>query len=197
MTSLWRSLSFVNYWNDMWNCKLITGLGLLYSLCCINKKIGTKANPDSKMTKLCFTAVFTVFVIPFVLKIPLLCCSSQSAFGSFQDILQNYQQAGRFPRDEALTHIRKVVFTKMECLDFCLRNETCDFFELRQVLRLKKKRQYWICIIQTRLTSSYIVGKLVKVRKWIHFNVSSHDLHQVSFAAHCSNLLCHQFISII
>lgn len=168
----------------MWNCKLSTGLGSLNSVCCINKKTGTKANPDSKMSKLYFTAVLTVFVIPFVLKIPLLCGSCQSAFGSFQDILQNYQQSGRFPRDEAFTHTRKVVFTKMECLDFCLRNETCDFFELRQVLRLKKKkRQYWICIIKTRLTSSYIVTKLVKVRKWIHFNVSSDYLHQVSLTA--------------
>lgn len=166
----------------MWNCKLSTGLGSLNSVCCINKKTGTKANPDSKMSKLYFTAVLTVFVIPFVLKIPLLCGSCQSAFGSFQDILQNYQQSGRFPRDEAFTHTRKVVFTKMECLDFCLRNETCDFFELRQVY-LKKKRQYWICIIKTRLTSSYIVTKLVKVRKWIHFNVSSDYLHQVSLTA--------------
>lgn len=164
----------------MWNFKLSTGLGLLYSLCCINKKIGAKANLDSKMSKLYFTAAFTVFVIPFVLKIPLLCGSCQSAFGSFQDILQNYQQAGRFPRDEASILSRKRVYTKMECLDFCLRNETCDFFELRQVLR--KESQYWICIINTRLTSSYIVTKLVKGRKWIHFNVSSHYLHQVSFA---------------
>lgn len=131
------------------------------------------------MSKLYFTAVFTVFVIPFVLKIPLLCGSCQSAFGSFQDILQNYQQPGRFPRDEAFTHTRKVVFTKMECLDFCLRNETCDFFELK----IKKKRQYWICVIKARLTSSYVVTKLVKVGKWIHFNVSSHYLHQVSLAA--------------
>ena len=134
------------------------------------------------MSKLYFTAVLTVFVIPFVLKIPLLCGSCQSAFGSFQEILQNYQQAGRFPRDEVLKLSRERVFTKMECLDFCLRNEMCDFFELRQVLSLKKKRQYWICVIQKRLTNSTST-KLVRVgRPWIHFNVSSHYLHQVSFA---------------
>lgn len=138
------------------------------------------------MSKLYFTAVFTVFVIPFVLKIPLLCGSCQSACGSFQEILQDYQQAGRFPRHEVLRLSRKRLFTKMECLDFCLRNEMCDFFELRQVLSLKKKRQYWICVIQKRLTSrtSGTSSKLVKVRKpWIHFNVSSHYLRQVSFAA--------------
>ena len=167
----------------MWNYKLSTGLGLIYSLCCISKKIGTKVNLDSKMSKLYFTAVFTVFVIPFVLKIPLLCSSCHGAFGSFQEILQNYQQGGRFPRDEVLRLSRKRVFTKMECLDSCLRNEMCDFFELRQVLSLKKKRRYWICVIQKRRTSR-TSSKLVEVRKpWIHFNVSSHYLRQVSFAA--------------
>ena len=134
------------------------------------------------MSELYFTTVFIVLVIPFALKIPLLCGSCGSAFGSFQEILQNYQQAGRFPRDEELKLSRKRVFTKVECLDFCLRNEMCVFFEMRQVLRLKKKRQYWICVIQKRLTSSYIDTKLVKVRNWIHFNVSLHYLHQVSFA---------------
>lgn len=84
---------------------------------------------------------------------------------------------------EALRLSRKRVLTKMECLDFCLRNETCDFFELRQVLRLNKKRKHWICAIKRRLTSSYIDTKLIRVRKWIHFNVTSHYLHQVSFAA--------------
>ena len=136
-----------------------------------------KANLDSKMSKLYFAAV----VISFLLKIPLLCGSCQSAFGSVQEILQNYQQAGRFP--EALRLSRKRVFTKMECLDFCLRNEKCHFFELRQVVRLNKKKKHWICAIRKRPTSSYIDTKLVNVRKWIHFNVSSHYLHQVSFAA--------------
>lgn len=135
------------------------------------------------MSKLYFAAVFAVFVISFVLKIPLLCGSCQSAFGSSQEILQNHEQAGRLPREEALRLSRKRVLTKMECLDFCLRNETCDFFELRQVLRLNKKRKHWICAIKRRLTSSYIDTKLIRVRKWIHFNVTSHYLHQVSFAA--------------
>ena len=88
------------------------------------------------MSKLYFAAV----VISFLLKIPLLCGSCQSGFRSVQEILQNYQQAARFP--EALRLSKKRVFTKMECLDFCLRNEKCDFFELRQVVRLNKKRKH-------------------------------------------------------
>jgi len=134
------------------------------------------------MSKLYFAAVYTVFVISFVLKIPLLSGSCERAFGSFQEILQDYQQAGRLPRDEALGLSKKRVFTKMECLDFCLRNDSCDFFELKQVFRLNKKRRRWICEIKRRLRSGYMDTKLVKVTKWIHFNVSSHDLQQVSLA---------------
>ena len=133
------------------------------------------------MSKLYFAAILSVFLISFVMKIPSLCGSCQSAFGSFQEILQNRQQAGRFPRNKALSLSRKRVFTNMECLDFCLRNAACDFFELRQVLRLNKKRKPWICAIKRRLSSSNIDAKLPKVRKWIHFNVSSLHLHQVSF----------------
>ena len=135
------------------------------------------------MSKSYFAAIFTVFLISFVWKIPLLSGSCESTFGSFQEILQNYQQAGRLLRDKALKLSRKRVITKMECLDVCLRNDSCDFFELKQVFRLDKKRKRWICAIRRRITSDYIDTKLVKVTKWIHFNVSSHDLHQVSFAA--------------
>ena len=132
------------------------------------------------MSKLYF-AVF--FVISFILKIALLCDSCQNAFESFQEILQNRQQAGRFSRNDALSLSRKRVFTNMECLDFCLRNAACDFFELRQVVGINKKRKRGICILKKRLSSSHIDTKLVKVRKWIHFNVSSQYLHQVSLAA--------------
>lgn len=128
------------------------------------------------MSKLYFAVLF---VISFILKIALLCDSCQNAFGSFQEILQNRQQAGRFSRNDALSLSRKRVFTKMECLDFCLRNAACDFFELRKVVGLNKKRKRGICIPKKRLSSSH---KLVKVRKWIHFNVNSQYLHQVSLA---------------
>lgn len=74
-------------------------------------------------------------------------------------------------------YIRKVVFIKMECFDFCLWNEICDFFELK----IKKKRQYWICVIKVCFMSSYVVMKLVKVGKWIYFNVSLYYFYQVSF----------------
>lgn len=134
------------------------------------------------MSKLYFVAIFTVFVISFVLKIPLLCDSCQSVFGSFQEILRNRQQAGRFPQDAALRLSRKRVFTNMECLDFCLRNVACDFFELRQIVRLNKTRKHWVCAIKRRLTCSSVDTKLVQVKKWIHFNMSSHYLHEVSCA---------------
>lgn len=132
---------------------------------------------SSRMSKFHFVAVFTVFVVSFVLKIPLLCDSCQNDFGSYQEMLENRQQVGKFPRDAASELSRKWVISNMECLDICLRNAACDFFELKQLVRVKKWRRYWVCAIKRRINS--IDTKLVYSRRWIHFNVSSHYLHEV------------------
>lgn len=131
-----------------------------------------------KMFKLHRFTVFAICMVRFVFEIPLFCDSCQNSFVSFEEILQRRQQTGKFPRDAALTLLRKRVFTNMECLDVCLRNTMCDFFEIKHVVALNSTRK-WVCAIKRREIS--MDAELIKSASgWIHFNVSSHELHQVS-----------------
>ena len=123
-----------------------------------------------------FAAVSMVFLIS---EIPRLCDSCQSAFGTFQEILQSRQQYGKLPRKAAMQLSRKRVFTKMECLDICLRNTVCDFFEVRHFKLNNTMKPQWVCDIKRRLTS--IGTKPASLAHgWIHYNVTSHNLQKVS-----------------
>ena len=131
------------------------------------------------MFKLHFLAVPTVLAVCLVLKIPVLCVPCPTAFGSFQVILQKRQKAGKIHRDAALTLLRKRTFSNMECLDGCLRNAMCDFFELKYSVKLNSTRGHWICVIKRRENSMY-TPLVQRASGWIHFNVSSQDLQEVS-----------------
>lgn len=122
----------------------------------------------------------------FVLTIHLLCESCQNSFITFQQILQTRQQYG--VRTLPCTRLlKKRVLSKMECLDICLRNPLCYGFHMKhKTWNNTAKRKHWICKINGRMNSTEV--KLVKSTgssQWIHFNVSSRELHQVSSSGHC------------
>ena len=118
----------------------------------------------------------SVTLIFLILVIYLHCKSCQSAFGNFQEILQTRQQAGRFQKNSEMKLSRQPVFTKMECLDICLRTENCGSFGLR------RKPEYWMCLIYRRLNSHGNTPKLIrKYNEWMHVNVSSQELQKVSY----------------
>ena len=116
----------------------------------------------------------------FVLTIHLLCESCQNSFATFQRILQTRQQYGRSPSNESMKLSKKRVLSKMECLDICLRNPLCSGFQMRHKPS-NNTSKHWICRLNRRINSTEM--KLVKCsgsNHWIHFNVSSRELQQVS-----------------
>lgn len=123
------------------------------------------------MFKYYFTAVL---IVCLVLEVHLLSGSCQNAF---QNILQTHQQPGKFPRDGAIKLLGTRVISRMECLDICLRNAMCDFFDMKKV-RFENATKHWICSIKQRLYPTDT--KPLKANWWFHFNVSSHKLQEVS-----------------
>lgn len=105
---------------------------------------------------------------------PLLGYSCQNAF---QSILQTHQQRGKFPRNSAVKLLGERVISQMECLDLCLRNARCDFFDMKQVYS-ENSMKHWICSVKQRLSAPDT--ELVSSRAWFHFNISSHNLQEVS-----------------
>ena len=77
---------------------------------------------------------------------------------------------------EITTHF---VFTKMECLDTSLRTAECASFEMKVTRPDHNGLKGLVCIINLRPEnkSLELVGKR---RGWIHVNVSSQELQEVS-----------------
>lgn len=125
--------------------------------------------------KLQFTAVCTGAY--FLLFVPLPCYSWQNHFESFQDVFRTREQLGRFPSSLAISN-HKVV-TKMECLDTCLRSPYSASFQMKKRSSGSRRGRYWPCIIN-RQESQMLELKGQDRTKWIHFNVSSQELQQVS-----------------
>ena len=125
-------------------------------------------------------------VASFVIKIHLLCESCQNSFVTFQQILQTRQQYGRSSPNASMKISKKRVFSKMECLDICLRNPLCHGFQMRHRTS-NNTAKHWICQTNRRITSAEI--NVVKSSgsnhsSWIHFSVSSRELQQVSSSGH-------------
>lgn len=119
-----------------------------------------------------------------ILVAPVHCQFCQNAFGNFQEILQTRQLAGRSHKTTKMVISKQRVITKMECLDICLRTEECGSFDMNL------KNKFWICLIivsrgliNRRVNPQDTIPELVKQgssKGWLHFNVSSQELHEVS-----------------
>ena len=126
--------------------------------------------------KLHFTALFTWAY--FLLVVPLLCYSCQNHLESFQEIFQTRQQPGRYRRRTGLAISIQNVFTKMECLDTCLRTAQCASFDVKITRPDRNGLRYWNCVINRRQQQS--LGLAGKDSGWVHVRVSSHELQKVS-----------------
>lgn len=123
--------------------------------------------------KLHIATFFTMTCFAFTI------CESRVA--TFQQILKTRQQDGRLLKNETMKLSKRRVFTKMECLDVCLRNPLCGSFQMK--LKVSDDTTYeWICqIVRQRVNSTEATPpRRVGSNRWIHFNVSSYELQEVS-----------------
>ena len=100
-------------------------------------------------------------------------------------MLQSLQQPGRFQADGSIKLFRRTVFTKMECLDICLRTSQCGSFNMKQTQTgngTRTVRKPWICVINRRVKNSKdtMPDPTGEDTGWIHFPVTSQKLEEVS-----------------
>ena len=128
------------------------------------------------------TRLFVTFTtVAHILVMSQRCRSCQNTTGNFQDLLQVRQLLGRFRPNLGLKLSRQPVFTKLGCLDICLRTADCDSFDVKRAKSKNGEATLWICSINRRVNSQDTMPELTGQNKgWIHFSVSSQDLHQVN-----------------
>ena len=120
---------------------------------------------------------FCGFFLLFAFSQP--CQSCHNATKKLQEILQSLQQPGRLEADGAMKLSRRPVFTKMQCLDICLRTSECGSFDMKQTQSEKGTRKSWICVINRRVDGT-MPDITDKTAGWIHFRVTSQELQEVS-----------------
>lgn len=113
-----------------------------------------------------------------ILVLSICCESCQNGYGKFQEILQRSQQPGRFKPKYNMTLFQQTVYTKVECLDICLRTAECGSFDVRQRDLNNARKKSWICVINLK---SQVLMPDDKAKGWIHFSLSSQDLQKVSY----------------
>ena len=111
---------------------------------------------------------------------------SHSCQNAFQSILNSHQRSGKFPRTNATKLLGAHVISKIQCLDLCLRNTKCDFFDMKKT-NAKNSTRPWICSVKQRVSAQDT--ELVPSKVWLHFNISSHNLQEVS-SLNCKILFC-------
>ena len=125
------------------------------------------------------STLFCGFVLLFAL--PHRCKSCHNATKNFQKILQSLQLPGRFEPDGSMKLFRRPVFTKMQCLDICLRTSECGSFDVKQMQSEDGTMKFWICVINRRVNSQGTMPELTgQTKGWFHFSVSSQELQEVS-----------------
>lgn len=126
--------------------------------------------PNSKMVKLCLTVVCLVICQFFP---PLYACDTQ--FGMVFDVnhkeMQHRMLHGKRLSRTIPSLLSRGVFTILECLDMCLRFDRCASFDL------DTSRHQKVCKIHGAVKSR---KPFVKDESWIHFDLSSEYLKQVS-----------------
>lgn len=128
------------------------------------------------------TVLIKGFLIFLVVRLP--CESCQNAFENIQEFLQNRQLPGRFFPSTGLKLSKQLVFTKMGCLDICLRTAECGSFDVSLTQpRNGTIKPPWICVINRRVNPQDTTPKLGargQAKGWMHFNATSQELQEVS-----------------
>ena len=122
---------------------------------------------------------FTTGVLVISVSSSVFCESCENTFGNFQ------QQPGRF--EPKLKLFRQQVFTRMECLDICLRTAECGSYDVKQTYLDNPRKPFWTCVINRRVKDEGLTSLLRDKQKgWTHFSVSSQDLQKVSYFRYCT-----------
>ena len=109
------------------------------------------------------------------------CHSCYNATKNFQEILQSLEEPGRLEADGDVKLSQRPVFTKMQCLDICLRTSECGSFDMKETQSEKGTQKSWICVINRRVDFEGTILDLTgKTTGWIHFPVTSQELREVS-----------------
>lgn len=124
-----------------------------------------------------------VFIGVLISVLPLSSQMCQNVFGDYQEILQSRQEPGKFRPNAGMRLFKQCVFTKMQCLDICLRTAECGSFDMKQRYSKDNTTILWSCIINRRVHPQRNVSELALKNKsaWMHFNVSSKELQEVSY----------------
>ncbi|KAL9964320.1 hypothetical protein ACROYT_G027947 [Oculina patagonica] len=126
--------------------------------------------------------VFTTILL--ILVVRHRCQACQNAFENFHEILQRQQQPGRLTPSTEIKLSRQPVFTKLECLDICLRTAECGSFDVKQGHSKNGTRTFWACVINRQVNSQGTMPEMIGQNKgWIHFSVSSQDLQEILTSA--------------
>lgn len=130
------------------------------------------------MSTASLSTLFCGFFLLFA--IPKRCQSCHNATKNFQEILQSRQLPRRFEPDGSMELFRRPVFTKMECLDICLRTSECGSFDV-EMQSEDGTMKFWICVINRRVNSQGTMPEITgQTNGWFHFPVSSQELQEVS-----------------
>lgn len=131
------------------------------------------------MSTASLSTFFSGFFLVFAFSQP--CQSCHNATKNLQEILQNLQKPGRLEADGGTKLSQRPVFTKMQCLDICLRISECGSFEIKQTQPEKSTGKSWICVINRRVDIEGTMPNLTgKTTGWIHFPVTAQALQEVS-----------------
>ena len=135
--------------------------------------------PTARLSTL-FCGSFLIFAFPRGCQTSAAMC--HDAIKNFQDILESRRQPGRFEADGSMKLFRRTVFTKMQCLDICLRSSHCGSFDMKQTQSENGTKRSWICVINRRVNfEGTVLDDLTgKNTGWIHFQVTSQELQEVS-----------------
>jgi len=113
-----------------------------------------------------------------ILVLSICCESCQNGNGKFQEMLQRKQQPGRLKPNDNMKLFEQRVYTKIECLDICLRTAECGSFDVKQKDLRNARKKSWICVINLK---SQVLRLVDRDNGWIHFSLSSQDLQKVSY----------------
>lgn len=106
----------------------------------------------------------------------------QRGYRSFRDTLQKHRREGRVLSNSTVSLPRQFVFTKMQCLEICLRNPLCDGFEMRQ--KVNNEKNMWACKIYRISNSSEKKQETnAGLKNWIHYNISFLELQKILLKA--------------
>ena len=146
---------------------------------CLHFPLQFRTRQSTKCLQRIYLRSFVIFFLYFL----SLSLANRATMLHLQEILQS-QKPGRLEANGEVKLSERPVFTKMECLDICLRTSECGSLDMKQTQSEKGTQKPWICVINRRVVFEGTMLDLTdKNTGWIHFPVTSQELQRVSWDA--------------